>query len=166
MEQNSYKKVKQYFENLQHQSNFLKSFVGFSEREWNTRKARRNGIEYPTLALFRYELGFESPETKALAVRKIGFAVMLAVKSPDDFEAQTNAIDEAEKLALKILARINLDSNNQEHFLWNSFLKDSVQINPVELSANDFGVEVFFNFKNKQPLAVDMADWKDITQIC
>lgn len=164
--QTSYLQLKNYFRNLQEQSNFLKTFVGFSEREWNTMKARRLGIEAPVLALFRYELGFESPEVKALAVRKIGFAIMLKVAKPDDFEGQTVAIDTAEQLALKLLSRINYDSNLRDHFLWNSFLKASVQINPVELSANDFGVEVFFNIKNPQSLKVDLADWKDITSIC
>ena len=91
---------------------------------------------------------------------------MLKVAKPDDFEGQYNAIDTAEKLAIKVLSRINFDSNTQSHFLWNSFLKDSVVINPVELTGNDFGVEVFFNFKNKQPLKVELEDWKDINKIC
>lgn len=166
IQSNSYKKVKQYFKNLQEQSNFLNDFVGFSEREWNSRKASRMGIASPVLALFRYELGLDAPEKNAMAVRKVAFAVMLKVQKPDDFEGQTNAVDEAEALALKILARINYDSNDTTHFLYNSFIKESVQINPVELSANDFGVEVFFHFRNFQPMKVDLADWKDITKIC
>lgn len=164
--QNSYLKVKNYFDNLVTQSNFLEEFVGFFEREWTTKKTRFTGIKTPTLALFRYELGFDSPNENAMAVRKIGFAIMLKVAKPDDFEAQYNAIDTAEKLAIKVLSRINYDSNTQSHFLWNSFLKDSVVINPVELSGNDFGVEVFFNFKNKQPLKIELNDWKDIDKIC
>ena len=164
--QNSYLLVKNYFMNLQEQSRFINTFIGYSEREWNTKKTKVGGIQDPVLALFRYELGFESPEVKALAVRKIGFAIMLKVKKADDFEGQTAAIDTAEQLALKILSRINYDSNTHGHLLWNSFMKDSVQINPVELSANEFGVEVFFNLKNPQSLRVNVSDWDDIATIC
>lgn len=73
----SYKGVKEYLQKLQVNSTFLNDFVGFSEREWNSRKASRIGIKSPVLALFRYQLGFDSPETTVLSVRKIGFAVML-----------------------------------------------------------------------------------------
>ncbi|MDR2205750.1 MAG: hypothetical protein LBE36_06320 [Flavobacteriaceae bacterium] len=164
--QNSYLKIKNYFENIVHQSNFLNEFIGFFEREWTTKKASFAGIKSPVLALFRYELGFDSPNENALAVRKVAFAIMLKTEKPDDFSAQYSAIDVAEKLALKVLSRINFDSNTQDHFLWNSFLKDSVVINPVELSANDFGVEVFFNLKNKQLLKVNIEDWQDIDSVC
>jgi hypothetical protein len=163
---NSYLEIKNYFENLVEQSNFLNEFVGFFEREWTAKRTKFVGIKTPVLALFRYELGLDSPNENALAVRKIAFAIMLKVEKPDDFSGQYSAIDTAEKLALKVLSRINFDSNTREHFLWNSFLKDSVVINPVELSGNDFGVEVFFHLKNKQPLKLDIDDWKDIESVC
>ena len=167
MEANSYKKMKDYFENLVEQSNFLNDFVGFFQREWANRTAAyTNELASPNLTLFKYKLGFDGPEENTIAVRQIGFAIMFTKVNNDDFEAQYNAIDLAEQLALKVISRIKYDNHNENHFLYNSFIKDSVEISPVELSASDFGVEVFFNLRNKQLLKVDPTDWKDIDQVC
>ena len=167
MEANSYKKMKDYFQNLVEQSNFLNDFVGFFQREWANRTAAyTNELASPNLTLFKYKLGFDGPEENTIAVRQIGFAIMFTKVNNDDFEAQYNAIDLAEQLALKVISRIKYDNHNENHFLYNSFIKDSVEISPVELSASDFGVEVFFNLRNKQLLSVDPIDWKDIDQVC
>ncbi len=166
MKENSYIEVKNYFENLVEQSNFLNDFVGFFQREWANKTASVKGLKSPTLALFKYELGFDGPDQNTLAVRKIGFAIMFNRVKRDDLEAQYNAIHEAEKLAVKILARIRYDNFLSGHILYNSFLKDSVEITPVELSGSEFGVDVQFNLKNKQNLKIDEADWKDIDNIC
>lgn len=166
MQENSYNQVKYYFENLVEQSNFLNDFVGFSQREWANRTASVKGLQSPSLTLFKYKLGFDGPEENTIAVRQIGFAIMFNDVKADDYEAQYNAIDLAEQFAVKVLARIRFDNNNQEHFLFNSFLKDSVEIAPVELSASDFGVEVFFNLKNKQLLQVSADDWEDLDAVC
>ena len=124
------------------------------------------GLKAPVLALFNYKLGFDGPDQNSVAVRKIGFAIMFNKIPAGDFQAQYNAIYEAEKLALKVLSRIWIDSQNESHFLYNSFLKDSIEIEPVELSSSDFGVDVIFNLKNKQLLKVDESDWKDLDHIC
>ncbi len=166
MKENSYLEVKRYFEYLVEKSTFLSDFVGYFQREWANRTGSKAGLKSPYLALFRYELGFDGPDQNTVAVRKIGFSIMYNNVKNDDLDAQYNAIHDAEALALKVIARIRFDSNNQEHFLFNSFLKDSVEINPVELSAAEFGVEVFFNLKNKQLLKVDPSDWNDIDTVC
>ena len=44
--------------------------------------------------------------------------------------------------------------------------KKSQLITKEELSASDFGVEVFFNLKNKQLLQVSADDWKDLDAVC
>ena len=166
MQENSYIQIKNYFENLVNQSKFLNDFVGFFQREWANRTASVKGLKTPSLALFKYELGFDGPDQNTVAVRKIGFAIMFNQIKPDDLEAQYIAIHDAEQLAIKVISRIKYDNNTPNHFLWNSFLKDSVEINPVELSAGEFGVDVLFNFKNKQLLKVNPEDWKDINSIC
>lgn len=166
MQENSYIEIKNYFENLVLKSNFLNDFTGFFQREWATKKASVQGLQEPVLSLWKYELGFDGPEQNTIAVRKIGFAIMYNKVKPDDLDAQYNAIHNAEQLAVKVLARIRWDSNQKEHPLYNSFLKDSVEIAPVELSGNEFGVDVTFNFRNKQLLILDPADWEDITQTC
>lgn len=83
----------------------------------------------------------------------------------DDFTGQTAAIDKAEEIALKVLSRISFDSNTIGSLIYNSFLKGSVEITPVELSANDFGVEVFFDLKSPQSLSIELQDWDDFTKI-
>lgn len=165
--ESSYKSIKDYFDNLVDQSNFLNDFVGFFQREWANRTAAvTNKLASPNLTLFKYKLGFDGPEENTIAVRQIGFAIMFNKIDTGNYEAQYNAIDLAEQLALKVISRIKYDNHNENHFLYNSFIKDSVEISPVELSASDFGVEVFFNLRNKQLLSVDPIDWKDIDQVC
>ncbi|HAD79021.1 MAG TPA: hypothetical protein DCF99_05955, partial [Flavobacteriaceae bacterium] len=120
----------------------------------------------PNLTLFKYKLGFDGPEENTIAVRQIGFAIMFTKVKKDDFEAQYDTIDIAEQMAIKVMSRVKFDNHNESHFLYNSLIKDSIEISPVELSASDFGVEVFFNLRNKQLLRVDPADWKDIEKVC
>ena len=123
-------------------------------------------MQEPVLSLWKYELGFDGPENNTIAVRKIGFAIMYNEVKADDLEAQYNAIHNAEALAIKVLSRIRHDNYDNSHFLYNSFIKESVEISPVELSRDEFGVEVTFNLKNKQLLQVHQEDWKDIPHEC
>lgn len=162
MKKNSYLEVKNYFENVVMQSSFLNDFVGFFEREWAAKKSSVKVLKSPILALFRYNLGFEGQNENAIAVRKIGFAIMFNKIKPGDLEAQYQAIADAEEMAIKILARMRYEAADTNHFLYNAFLKNSVEIKPVELSAGDFGVDVLFSLKNNQPLKVDFSDWKDL----
>ena len=166
MKENSYLQIKNYFENLVQQSNFLNDFVGFFSREWAEKKNTVKGLQEPVLSLWKYELGFDGPENNTIAVRKIGFAIMYNEVKADDLEAQYNAIHNAEALAIKVLSRIRHDNYDTSHFLYNSFMKESVEVSPVELSGNEFGVEVTFNLKNKQLLQVHVEDWKDIPHEC
>lgn len=166
MQENSYNQIKDYFQDLVENSNFLNDFVGFFQREWAERTASVDGLNSPYLALFRYEIGLEGPDNNTKAVRRIGLAVMYDNIAADDLEAQYGAIHNAEALAMKVLSRIRYDSYQPDHFLYNAFRKESVEINTVELSANDFGVEVFLNLDNKQKLFVNPEDWKDIDKIC
>ena len=166
MQEVSYKMIKDYFENLVEQSNFLNDFVGYFQREWANRTASYAGLASPSLTLFKYKLGFDGPEENTIAVRQIGFAIMFNDVKVDDYEAQYNATDLAEQMAVKVMSRVKYDNHDEDHFLFNSLIKDSVEISPVELSASDFGVEVFFNLQNKQLLKVDPSDWKDIEKVC
>jgi hypothetical protein len=58
------------------------------------------------------------------------------------------------------------DSKNSKHFLYNSLIKESVQIIPMDIEKIGFGVEVFFNLKNMQPMIISPEDWKDIKSVC
>lgn len=166
MQDNSYLKIKNYFKNLVENHKRINAFAGYFNRDLQHKLASYDGISSPYLALFKYELGLEGPKQNTVAVRKVAFAVMFNNVPTDDFEKQYETIDKAEQLALSVLARVQFDNNNTTHLLYNTFLKDSVRILPVELSNNSFGVEVFFNLKNKQSLTVDVNDWNDIDTVC
>ena len=166
MKENNYLQLKDYFKNLVENSTFLNDFVGFFGRELGNRIASLTGLKSPALILYNYEFGLEGPNENTIAVRKISFWISFGDIKPDELEKQYIAIDNAEKLALKVLARIRMDSYKQDHFMYNSFLKDSVEITPAELDFNNFGVSVSFNIKNKQLLSVNKDDWKDVDQVC
>ena len=163
---NSYLAIKDYFHKLCEKSNHIQGFAGFFSRELKSLESSYKGIESPFLALFEYELGLEGPEMNTKAVRKLGFAIMYNQVAADDFEAQYSAIDKAEKIALKVIARMHYDNNTKGHLLYNSLMKDSVEIRPVELSSSDFGVEVTLSLKNSQALEIKECDWKDIKTAC
>ena len=167
MQENSYNQIRNYFKNLVEQSKFLNGYSGFFQRELVGKMTNyTTPLQAPYLALFEYNLGFDGPDNNTIAVRKIGMALMYNKIKADDQEQQYNAIHNAEQLAGKLISRVRFDSNNPDHFLYNSFLKDSVEISAVELSATDFGVEIFFSLKNKQLLIMHTEDWKDIPHVC
>lgn len=166
MKTNSYLQSKNYFDELVQKHKKINEFIGFFNRELHEKQGSFDGIASPYLALFKYEAGLDGPEQNTIAVRKVAFALMRTDVATDDFDAQYQAVDECEKLALSVLARIRYDSNNRNHFLYNSFLKESVRILPVELSSQSYGVEVYFNLKNPQPLIVNPDEWSDIDEVC
>jgi len=164
-ETNSYFKLKDYFENLTKSSQFIKSFAGYFRRELLNKEAS-DDLDAPYLTIFGYSLGLSGPEQNTISVRKIRIGIMYNNVPEDDFEAQYRAIDNAESHLLKILARIRWDSSQENHFLYNSFIKDSVEISPVELTLNSFGSECYLELKNSQSLKLEADDWKDIDSIC
>lgn len=166
MKQISYLMLKNYFENLCSNAKFLNSFVGYFSREFADKINTVEGLQDPSLVLFKYNLNFEGEEQNSLAIRPVGFGILFNNIASDDLEAQYNAIDVAEALAIKVLSRIRHDSFDQSHILYNSFIKNSVNIEPLELSANCFGVEVTLSLKNKQLLQVHQEDWEDIPHEC
>lgn len=163
---NGYLEIKHYFKQLVENSNFLKDFSGYFNRELQNVIGSFDGVGNPYLALYKYKLGLEGPEQNTVAVRKIGFAIMFDNVDSEDFELQYKSVDDAEQFALKVISRIKYDNNLKNHILFNSFIKDSVQILPVELSNTSFGVEVLLSLKNKQSLTLNTEDWKDINSIC
>lgn len=160
----SYLRLKNYFENLVKQSNFLEDFSGYFSRELHDKEYK---MLSPCLALFGYSLGLEGEEMATTAVRKLSFGIIYNNVKHDDYEKQYEAVDNAEFLALKISARIRLDSNNKDHFLYGALMKNSIEIRPIELEGNGiFGAEVSLKLKNFQTMKVSTDDWKDLDKIC
>jgi len=164
-EKNSYLKMKDYFEDLVSKSTLVHSFAGYFRREL-LNNMQSPDWDSPYLALFDYELSLSGPEQNTVSVREIGFAVMFNNIDESDLEAQYKAIDDAEKIVMKFLARIKLDAANPEHFLHGSFVKENTNITPVELDTQSFGAECRLQFKNSQTLKADAADWTDDFLTC
>ena len=167
MKETSYLQLKQYFKNIVEQSEFLEDFVGYFSRELRNKEQSVKGLNFPCLALFEYNIGIEGEDmATSSAVRNISFAILTDAPA-DEYEKQYEAIDTAEKLALKVASRLRYDSHNTAHFLYKSFLKNTLEIKPIELDISRlFGVEVSFQMKNIQSLKLNADDWKDIDTTC
>lgn len=159
---NGYLQLKKYFENIAKQHKEIKDFSGYFAREIQQKMGSFVGIDSPFLTIFNYELGLDGGDLNTMGTRKLTFSVLYYSTAFDDFETQQEAIDNAEKIALQILARIKKDHNTKEHFLYNSFEKDMTKIFPVEdTNVQVYGVDVIVHFKNKEPLIVDSNIWED-----
>lgn len=158
---NSYLKLKDYFENIVDQSTFINSFAGYFQKELKNKESNDELTE-PYLAIFDYSVGLSGPDQNTIAVRKISFAIIFNNIPEDDFELQYKAIDDAEEMALQVLARIRNDSGNDEHFLFNSFIKDSVTIEPIELNAKSYGSVAYLEIKTNKSLNLDVERWSDL----
>lgn len=159
-ENNSYLKMKDYFEDLVSKSVDVKSFAGYFQREL-LNKMQKDEFESPYLALFDYELTFSGPEQNTISTRKIGFAVMYNNVSDDDIELQYQRIDDAEQIIKEFMARIKIESADENHFLYKAFKKEGAIITPVELENNGFGSEVYLEFNNNQALKAHADKWTD-----
>ncbi|UKB81268.1 hypothetical protein [Chryseobacterium sp. MEBOG07] len=162
---NSYLNLKDYFEKLVENSTFLNSFAGYFNRELLNKEAN-DELNEPYLAIFDYSIGLKGPEQNTISVRKLTFAIIKNNVPEDDFQLQYKAIDDSEDMVLQVLSRIRNDSQNPAHFLYNSFLKDSVSIEPVELNANSYGSVCYLEFQNNKSLQFKKESWKDIENIC
>lgn len=162
---NSYLKLKNYFKDLVEKSIHVKSFVGYFQREL-AQKDGGDELDSPYLAIYGYGNTLSGPEQNTISVRKLSFAVMYKGIPDDDLELQYKAVDDAEEIINIFLARIRMDSNDPEHFLYNAWNKEGTEISPVELSISAFGSEVSLEFKNNQFLKMHPEDWNDNPPTC
>lgn len=167
MKPTSYIELKKYFENLVENSNFLNSFVGYFSRELHNKQTSYDGIKAPFLCLFGYGIELEHNDYSSQAVRNINFGILFNNIPAGNYEEQYQAIDDAERLAFRVIARVRMDNNNEEHFLYRTFINNSLEVTPIELDGDGlFGVEVSFKLSNVQSLMVSPDDWKDIEKVC
>ncbi len=163
----TYDKVMRYFEQLVEKSNYLTGFVGFSDRQLTEIINGHSGLQDYSLILFGYSGTLDGNKQRTLASRTISFAILKPVKS-DDFEEQYATIGEAERIGLHVMSRINYDSQLPDHFLYNSFEKDSVRFNEVMAKDTDnlYGMEFHFRVKNSEPLTISPFEWADLKNLC
>ena len=164
-ENNSYLKMKNYFQDLVSKSNLVNSFAGYFRRELLSKKDR-DDFSSPYLALFDYELVFTGPEQNTISTRKIGFAVVFQNIPEDEMELQYQSIDDAEQIILQFMARMKIDAANEQHFLYRAFKKEGAIITPVDLEDGGFGAEVTIEFHNNQSLKALPNAWTDDFLTC
>lgn len=162
---NSYLKMKNYFEELAENSKDINSFSGYSNTELKTKESN-DELEEPYLAIFDYSLGLSGPEQNTISVRKLSFAVVFNNVPEDDFELRYKAIDDAEDIVLQVLAMIKHHSSIKNHFLYNSFMKDSVEIDDLELNAKSFGSVCYLELKNNTALKLQKDRWNFVPDNC
>ena len=157
-----YYQLKQYFAHLATENKALQAHTGYFAREIAQRSASYAGIPSPFLSIYDYSVGLEGEELSSLGQRQICFAVLFSDTPADDLEAQQQAIDQAEQIALQLLARIRWDSHQKRHFLYASFQKELTRIAPIEEpQAQLYGVEVELHLKTPCPLSVNPDHWHD-----
>lgn len=164
-ENNSYLKMKNYFQDLVSKSNLVNSFAGYFRRELFSIKDR-DYFSSPYLALFDYELGFTGPEQNTISTRTIGFGIIYQNVPEDDLELQYQRIDDAEYIILQFMARMKIDAANEQHFLYRAFKKEGAIVTPIELEDGGFGAEVTIEFHNNQSLKSDPENWTDDFLTC
>lgn len=163
---NNYNRIRNYFKNLSEKSTLLKDFAGFLDRELRNKTNSFTGISSPFLHLWKYQKGYLGENQQTMAVISVGYAILKNNISVTDFEAIYDAVDECEKIAHHVNSRIRYDSNDPNHFLFNSYLKDRTRIEPIYMEEVGFGVEVQVFFQNPQPIKLNPDEWTDIESVC
>ncbi|WP_300685858.1 hypothetical protein [Chryseobacterium sp.] len=158
---NSYLKMKNYFQEIVENSVDINSFSGFSSTELKTREAN-DELTQPYLAIFDYSMGLSGPDQNTISVRKLSFAIVYNNIPEDDFDLQYQAIDNAEDIVLQVLAMIKHHSGLEKHFLFNSFIKESVDIDDLELNSTSYGSVCYLELKNNRTLRLDKNRWLTI----
>ncbi len=165
----TYQKLADYMKALADNHTAINSFISYSEKELATEMRKRQALTYPALVLFGYSGKLDGNKQRTFAERSIAFAIVSKVNKRDDFQAQYQAINDAEQIGLSILSRINYDSKQPVmEWLYNAFDKNSVRFSEITGRETDnlFGMEFHFELKNKEPLIIDAADWADIDTTC
>lgn len=162
-----YLALKNYFHHLADKNKLIQGSVGYFSREIIEKASSFNGIASPFLAIYDYELGLDGGEQNTVGVRKITFSIVFADAPLDDFEGQQAKIDQAEQIAIQLLARLRWDSNDKNHFLYQSFQKELTKIYPIEEpQAHLYGVDVVVHLRTQQSLRVNPDDWHDVFLTC
>lgn len=162
----TYKRLKEYAQQLAENCVHMHDFVGFFQEELDDKINSYRGIQSPFMALWEYEKDREGMDQEALAIIRFSYVILFSDVRNDDFEAQYNAIDEAEKLADIINSRIRHDHYQPTHFLHRALIENHTVVKPVTYLNGCFGVQVSLGFKNLDFWHLKAEDWKDIEKIC
>ena len=164
----TYDKLLTYFRELAINNVYIDNFIGFSEDELALKGSTKKGLKGYTLALFQYVGNLSGNKQRTIGHRNVGFAIVKPVMQPQNYKEQYKVIAEAERIGLTVIARLEHDNKQPEHWLYNNFNKDSVRFNELKASEADnfYGMEFYFKLNSWEPLTIDPADWEDIKSVC
>lgn len=165
----SFKKVDQYFKNLAEKHVDIKDYCGTSVSELSEKLASVDGVVSPILVFFDYYSKLSGPEQRTFNSRTLAFSILFSGVPADDFDAQREAVNNAEAIGLEVLSRVHIESKMpQSGWLYNNFIKESVHYEEVKFEKAEgfFGMEFHFDLKVLEPLVVDKTKWSDGDIFC
>jgi hypothetical protein len=165
----SYKKVGLFFKDLATKHVDIKDYCGTSAMELASKMASVEGVGSPILVFFDYSGKLEGNEQRTFNKRNVAFSILFPGIKPGEFDAQDEAIDQAEEIGLEVLSRINVQSKMPEiGWLYNNFEKESALILEVKSEGQDgfYGMEFHFDLKTVEPLVVTPNKWSDGAIFC
>lgn len=165
----SFEKVDQYLASLAQKHVDINDYCSTSLLELQEKITSAAGISSPILVFFDYKWKLDGTPQRTFNTRTISFAVQFDKVPADDFVAQRNAINNAEKIGLELFSRIHIDSFNESiGWLYKNFIKESAHAVPSEPEGPDgyWGMDFHFDLKVPEPLTPDSEKWSDGNQFC
>lgn len=160
-----FEKLNTYLAYLVANTNHIKKFISVSESELLSVLGKTTKEDDPFLVFFSYEGKLDGNKQRTIGTRTVSFSILYRVLPGNDFADQYAKTNQAEKIGLQVLARINQDSHpsSPEKWLHNAFQKDSVKFSEVfyESAHGLFGCEFHFDLEIKDPLIADSSFWLD-----
>tara|TARA_R110002050_G_scaffold102910_1_gene211835 strand:+ start:169 stop:666 length:498 start_codon:yes stop_codon:yes gene_type:complete len=164
----THKPIIEYLENLN------EKLVDFSENSFfrmdlaEITGAFRKGITFPAMTVESPEGDGEGSTKNNSAINRTCAFTVWEKPQTGNFAAQTEKIDDCEKIGLKLIARMRLDCANPESPLFNKFDVASVRFIKIGPIFNEglYGYRFTFNIAGSESLKVDPADWSDIEEVC
>lgn len=130
--------------------------------------AFRSTAKLPCLVLESHEGNLEESNTQTnINDRTFAFTVYLK-PTRGDYDDQNQKLDIAEKLGLKIIARMRYDSNRTGNILSGRFRVNTVTYAKVGPVFNEklYGYRFIGSIKGLETLLLDPTDWVDAPLLC
>lgn len=158
----------EYFKNINKQLNDFGKNSFFRQDLEEIFGAFRVGVNFPCLAIESPEIDApDSTEQNTVIGRMFAFVVYMNPER-NNYDEQNDYLDQCEKIAKKILARMRYDANIPGNILYRKFKVSTVKgvmVGPV-YTEHLYGYRFAGMITGNEPLKVDPADWKDIDSAC
>ena len=157
-----------YFKNINKQLNDFPENSFFRQDLEEIFGAFRTGIQFPALALESAEIDTpDSTEQNTVIGRMFAFVVYMNPQH-NNYDQQNEYLDQCERIAKKILARMRYDNNVKGNLLYRKFKVSTVKgvmVGPV-YNEHLYGYRFAGMISGNESLKVDPSDWKDLDSIC